>query len=94
MNVIAEVRTETLTAFSNFTNSFKVIPEGIMVDMASKNSSSCTVSYTSPPMKTDLLYLRSPKGGCCLISDALCCSCTETYIILLSNVIEIMYRSN
>ena len=31
-----------------------------MVDMASKNSSSCTVSYTPPSMKTDLLYLRSP----------------------------------
>ena len=30
---------------------FKVFPEGLIVDMASKNISSCTVSYTPLPMK-------------------------------------------
>ena len=35
---------------------FKVFPEGLMVDMASKNISSCTVSYTPLPKKTDLHF--------------------------------------
>ena len=34
--------------------SFKVYRKGLMVDMASKNISNCTVSYTALPMKTDL----------------------------------------
>ena len=34
----------------------KVFPEGLMVDMASKNITSCTVSYTALPMKTDLHF--------------------------------------
>ena len=33
---------------------FKVFPDGLMDDMASKNISNCTVSYTALPMKTDL----------------------------------------
>ena len=34
----------------------KVLPEGLMVDMALKNISSFTVSYTPLPMKTDLHF--------------------------------------
>ena len=34
----------------------KVFPEGLMVNMASKNISRCTVSYTALPMKTDLHF--------------------------------------
>ena len=34
----------------------KVFLEGLMVDMASKNSSSYTVSYTSLPMETDFHF--------------------------------------
>ena len=34
----------------------KVFPEGLMVDMASKNIASCTVSYAALPMKTDLQF--------------------------------------
>ena len=34
----------------------KVFPEGLMVDMTSKNISRCTVSYTALPMKTDLHF--------------------------------------
>ena len=34
----------------------KVFPEGLMVEVASKNISRCTVSYTALPMKTDLHF--------------------------------------
>ena len=34
----------------------KVFPDGLMDDMASKNISSCTVSYKALPIKTDLHY--------------------------------------
>ena len=37
-------------------DNLKVFPEGLMVDMASKNISSFTVSYTALPMKTDLHF--------------------------------------
>ena len=36
--------------------SIKVFREGLVVDMASKNISICTVSYTALPMKTDLHF--------------------------------------
>ena len=39
--------------------SIKVFPENLMVDMASKNISSCTVSYTPLPMKTDLHFQQT-----------------------------------
>ena len=39
-----------------FIEHFKVCPEGLMVDMASKNISRCTVSFTALPMKTDLHF--------------------------------------
>ena len=35
---------------------FTVFPEGLVVDMASKNISRCTVSYTALSMKTDLHF--------------------------------------
>ena len=37
-------------------NELKVFPEGLMDDMASKNISSYTMSYTAFPMKTDLHF--------------------------------------
>ena len=39
----------------------KAFPEGLMVDMASKNISRCTVSYTALPKKTDLHFKPTPS---------------------------------
>ena len=35
---------------------FKVFPDGLMDELTSKTISSCTVSYTALPMKTDLHF--------------------------------------
>ena len=52
---------ENYSSSNNFDKSpssiyFKVFTEGLMVDMALKNISRYTVSYTALPMKTDLHF--------------------------------------
>ena len=39
-----------------------------------------------------MLYLQSPKGGCCSISDDLSCCCKVRTIVTLIPVEQGMYR--
>ena len=59
--------------------SFPKRPSGAQLHALSKLYDAL-VGFVAPSFDSVLLYMRSPNGGCCSISDDLSCSCKFTLI--------------